>query len=128
MLSCGHRFTQQNTAAVGRILFDLLLAPFQALPAEACASVTPSGSLDLGGMTPVSKGSWKALLGAAIVLLPGETESGSAGKQLDKGYLGRRCAKGASGPLAAFASRGRFRTSIGHRSHTLKNPFFYLNS
>ena len=30
--------------------------------------------------------------------VPGETESGPAGTQLDKGYPGRRCTKGASGP------------------------------
>ena len=35
---------------------------------------------------------------SGTMALPGETESGSAGTQPDKGYPGRRCAKGASGP------------------------------
>ena len=35
---------------------------------------------------------------SVILDAPGETESGSAGTQPDKGYPGRRCAKGASGP------------------------------
>ena len=49
--------------------------------------------LDFGGMTPVSNGSLKTLLCTVIVELLEETESGSAGKQLDKGYRGRRCGR-----------------------------------
>ncbi len=41
--------------------------------------------------------------------VPGETESGSAGTQPDKGYPGRRCAKGVSGP----------------RWETRRGPFFF---
>ena len=74
----------------------------------------------------MSNGSWNLAVNSAIVRLCGETESGSALKQPDKGDPGRRCDNGASGPLAAFASRGRFLESIGlesleRRSHALKN-------
>jgi len=40
--------------------------------------------------------------------LPGETESGSAGTQPDKGYPGRRCANDAQRPLIVLKIRGRF--------------------
>ena len=70
----------------------------------------------------MSNGRGKAAIDVGILRKPGETESGSAAKQPEKGDPGRRCAKGASGPLAALASRGRFLESIGHRSHALENP------
>jgi hypothetical protein len=40
-----------------------------------------------------------ATLGLAMLLRPGEAESGSAGVQPDKEYPGRRCADGAAGLL-----------------------------
>jgi hypothetical protein len=70
----------------------------------------------------VSNGSWKSRLASAILRLPEETESGSAGKQPDKGYSGRRCANGASGPLGALASRGRFVATLWTPKPCLKNP------
>ena len=50
----------------------------------------------------------------------GETESGSAGTQPNKGYPSRRCVQGtrpASQPAA-----GRFISALEHRSHASKNP------
>src|SRR5207237_8301639 len=41
---------------------------------------------------------WHGPTALAILLAPGEAESGSAGVQPDKEYPGRRCADGASGP------------------------------
>src|SRR5260370_10492012 len=41
---------------------------------------------------------WRRAMALAILLPPGEAESGSAGVQPDKEYPGRRCADGASGP------------------------------
>ena len=38
------------------------------------------------------------------LVLPGETESGSAGTQPDKGFPGRRCDNGASGPWSLLRS------------------------
>ncbi len=55
-------------------------------------------------MASVSNGSWKASLRGGNLSVPEETESGSAGKQLDKGYSGRRCAKGAAEPQEAMLS------------------------
>ena len=49
-------------------------------------------------MTPVSDGDLPRCSAGAKLMLPGETESGSAGTQPDKGEPGRRCAEGASGP------------------------------
>ena len=53
---------------------------------------------------------------------PEETESGSAGTQLGKGYSGLRCAK-ALQVSGGFPSPGTvFIWPIGHRSHALINP------
>src|SRR5260370_24554418 len=41
---------------------------------------------------------WRRPMALAILVPPGEAESGSAGVQPDKEYPGRRCADGASGP------------------------------
>jgi hypothetical protein len=61
-----------------------------------------------------------------ILSLPDETESGSAGKQPDKGYSGRRCASGAAGPLVSICRQGPLslphHKTFGHRSHASKNP------
>jgi len=46
----------------------------------------------------VSNGAWNPTRLAGIIKVPGETESGSAGTQPGKGYPGRRCTNGASGP------------------------------
>src|SRR5947209_19792696 len=50
--------------------------------------------------------------------MAGETASGSAGTQPDKGYPARRCAKGASAP-GSYGCRGLF-PAFGHPSHALK--------
>ncbi|TWU34422.1 hypothetical protein Poly41_45700 [Novipirellula artificiosorum] len=62
---------------------------FLAHPAEACAG-------GFRGISPVSHDCWQELFSLVIVQLPVETESSSAEVQLDKGYPGRRCAKGAT--------------------------------
>jgi hypothetical protein len=56
----------------------------------------------------------------AIVQLPREAESGSAGVQPDEEYLGRRCADAASGPGGALARTAFY----GHRTPEpcLKKP------
>jgi hypothetical protein len=59
----------------------------------------------------------------AMLILSGETESGSAGKQPDKGYPDRRCAKGVSGPWRLELPGAAFRPHLGHRSHAFKNPY-----
>ncbi|TWU42304.1 hypothetical protein Poly41_06000 [Novipirellula artificiosorum] len=51
---------------------------------------------------------WQELFSLVIVQLPGETEWSSAEVQLDKGYPGRRCAKGATGPRRTTDRRGLF--------------------
>lgn len=57
-----------------------------------------------------------------MLILPGETESGSAGTQPDKGYPGRRCAKGAVGPWRVRLS-GAFRLQpFEHRNYASENP------
>jgi len=58
--------------------------------------------LDFLGITPVSNGTWNSDHGRVMLKPPGEAEFGSAGTQPDKGYPGRRCAKGASGPGLEF--------------------------
>ena len=57
-------------------------------------------------MSPVSKSSLPSILRIATLQVPGETELGSAGTQPSKGYLGRRCAKGAREPLVVLDCRG----------------------
>ena len=59
---------------------------------------------------------------ASMLDLPGETESGSAGTQPDKGYPGLRCANGASGPRWLLPSGVDFFQTLGHRSYASKNP------
>ena len=54
--------------------------------------------------------------------VPGETESGSAGTQPDKGYPGRRCAKGASGPGRGDPSGVVFFLHHWTPSPCLENP------
>jgi hypothetical protein len=56
-----------------------------------------------------------------MLQLPREAESGSAGVQPDKEYLGRRCADAASGPGGRL-TLGPHSTAIGRRSHASKNP------
>ncbi|TWU35057.1 hypothetical protein Poly41_42010 [Novipirellula artificiosorum] len=51
---------------------------------------------------------WQELFSLVIVQLPGETESSSAEVQLDKGYPGRRCPKGATGSLRTTVRRALF--------------------
>ncbi len=51
------------------------------------------------GITQVSKCSMTASPPVGALVAPGETESGSAGTQPDKGYPGRRCAKWCILPL-----------------------------
>ena len=46
--------------------------------------------------------------GGCILMLPEETESGSAGTQPDKGYSGLRCAKVRFTSLAAIVARDHF--------------------
>src|SRR5665213_3913054 len=62
---------------------------------------------------------------------PGETESGSAGTQPDKGYSGLRCAKGAPGPWPLQAARGLFIPSldIGDMPYKIHpcNPLLRIN-
>src|SRR5665213_3198766 len=56
----------------------------------------------------MSKGGCGKATDCAMLRRPGETESGSAGTQPDKGYSGLRCAKGAPGPWPLQAARGLF--------------------
>ena len=69
----------------------------------------------------MSNGDWNAAAASDILSLPEETESGSAGKQPDEGYSGRRCANGAAGSLVGICRQGpispRPHKAIGHRSH-----------
>ncbi|TWU39596.1 hypothetical protein Poly41_24510 [Novipirellula artificiosorum] len=74
---------------------------FSAHPAEGCAG-------GFRGISPVSHHCWQELFSLVIVQLPVETESSSAEVQLDKGYPGRRCAKGATGSLRTTDRRGLF--------------------
>ncbi|TWU40879.1 hypothetical protein Poly41_17140 [Novipirellula artificiosorum] len=70
-------------------------------PAEACAG-------GFRGISPVSHHCWQELFSLVIVQLPGETEWSSAEVQLDKGYPGRRCAKGATGSRRTTVRWGLF--------------------
>jgi hypothetical protein len=49
------------------------------------------------GMAPMSNGVWENFQERGRLVRLDETESGPAGTPLDKGYLGLRCANGASG-------------------------------
>ena len=79
--------------------------------------------MDFQGITPVSNGSWNMLTEFGILKSSGETESGSAGTQPDKGYPDLRCANGASDPWLLMPSGVAFLAAIGHRSQASENPF-----
>jgi hypothetical protein len=57
-----------------------------------------------------------------IVVVPGETESGSAGKQPDEGYPGRRCANGVLGPRLPDGGWGYFFHAHWTSLPCLQNP------
>ncbi|TWU41005.1 hypothetical protein Poly41_18400 [Novipirellula artificiosorum] len=96
-----------GTASLVRFLRRCKLAEalthigFLAHPAEACAG-------GFRGISPMSHHCWQELFSLVIVQLPGETESSSAEVQLDKGYPGRRCAKGATVSRRTTDRRGLF--------------------
>ena len=50
--------------------------------------------VDFSGISPVSNETCTIVAILDTLHLPGETESGSAGTQPDKGYPGLRCANG----------------------------------
>ncbi len=75
----------------------------------------------------MSNGGWNTIVESSLVCLSGAAEPGTSGKQPDRLYPSRRCANGASGALAATASRGRFLKPIGHRRHALKNPVYEVS-
>ena len=79
--------------------------------------------MDFQGITPVSNGSWNMLTEFGILKSSGETESGSAGTQPDKGYPDLRCANGASDPWLLMPSGVACFAAIGHRSDASENPF-----
>ena len=64
---------------------------------------------------------WKLQSCFGAIPRPRETEAGSAGKQLAKGYLGLRCANGVSGPCRDVSTRAGL-LHIGHRSYASENP------
>ena len=71
----------------------------------------PAAKLKVGflkAFAPMSNGTCDGFAGAVAWQLPGETEAGSAEEQPAKGYPGRRCAKGVSGPRRLLAAEGRF--------------------
>lgn len=70
----------------------------------------------------MSKGNCGTRADSVTLLLPGETESGSAGTQPDKGYPGRRCAKGAVGPWQVRLSGAFCFLPFGRRRHASENP------
>src|SRR6056297_3305364 len=91
-----------------------MLGIFLAHPTEACAG-------GFQGMAPVSNACWWRQIASVARTVPGETESSSAERQLDKGYLGRPCANGAAGPRRTCVRRGPFfQKPFGHRSHASK--------
>jgi len=60
--------------------------------------------VDLSGITPVSNETCTHVAIMDTLHLLGETESGSAGTQPDKGYPGLRCANDASDPCRLMLS------------------------
>src|SRR3990172_1091659 len=73
-------------------------------------------------MTRVSEGCKRNVHPLGNLGSPGETESGSAGKQPDKGYPGRGCAEGASGLRWATLAGGHLWSPLGHPSDACENP------
>lgn len=59
-------------------------------------------------MAPVSNDRLCMAPGIDRLNRPGETESSNAEVQLDKGYPGRRCANGVTGPRRTCVRRGLF--------------------
>ncbi len=84
------------------------------------------GCWDFQGITPVSNSSWNISDAIGILVSSGETESGSAGTQPDKGYPGLRCANGASDPWLPMPSGVALFRAIGHRSDASENPVFSI--
>lgn len=74
---------------------------FRVHPTQGCAGLRPG---IFGGITRVSNGTWDEYPICGMLVVPGETESGSAGTQPDTTLVsrvpdpGRGCAKGTSGP------------------------------
>lgn len=65
---------------------------------------------------------WRNGNRVAMLKSTGETESGSAGTQPDKGYPARWCAKGAVGPWRVRLSGAFCFPPFGHRRHASENP------